>query len=166
MLEYCLSKEFARKLCIMLDTGLISHQHYSRWCDEIIETFEKPPYWIIELSLKRDVHEAYNVVCEFIYSEPCIKFKDIDDLYVACLFLSYERGKITWESFLLKAGQFTDGSDSAKHECEYFYMMLNDYENSDYLKTIEENQRKEITNEFKLEIDEISRDYSIFNKYL
>ena len=45
-------------------------------------------------------------------------------------------------------------------------MMLNDYENSDYLKTIEENQRKEITNEFKLEIDEISRDYSIFNKYL
>lgn len=78
----------------------------------------------------------------------------------------FEGGKITWESFLLKAGQFTDASGSVKHECEYFYMMLNDYENSGYLKTIKENQRKKIINEFKLEIDEITREYSIFNKYL
>ncbi|KNY25502.1 hypothetical protein [Pseudobacteroides cellulosolvens] len=159
-----LNKEFAQKLSIMLQSHLIWHKHYYLWCDKIIEKFEKPPYWIIELSVTRFIGDAIDIVGSYANSEPFEKYNstNLSDLYIACLFLRYERREISWATFLKEAGEHSDGSGQCSQECEYFYQMLNEYENVEFDEKTEKKQKVEVNNQFEMVISEVQELYNYF----
>lgn len=165
-MEFNISKDFARKLGIMLDAGLINYKHYYLWCDEIIENLDDPPYWIIELATIKFLPSAVTIVNKYAFSEPSEKFNNDSELYIACLFIMYEIRQISWASFLYSAGNYKDGAGyCGKLDCEYFYHRLNEYEDSNYTVDTEKKQQADIENEFKSEIDEIYSNYNLFIPY-
>ncbi len=164
MLQINLNKSLAWKIGEMIDSGLISYKHYSLFCDDIIDKSESPPYWIIELSLTKFQNNAVRIVNEFAYSEPFEKFPELNDFYLACLFLKYRHRQISWASFLINAGGYSDGYRCSIH-CEFFYDQLNAYENSKYSKNIEEIQVIDVENLLKVNISEAQVTYKIFEYY-
>lgn len=142
-------KQFARRVSMMIESGLIWYEHYYHWADEIIMAMDEPPFWVIEIAVVKHRVKALAVVNEFVYSEPFESFnaESYTDEYVACLFLRYKSGEICWATFLNEAGDFTDG-DNGHRYCEYFFYRLNDLEESMYSKELELGQRAEIEREY------------------
>ena len=151
-------------LGIMLNSELVWYKHYYLWCDEIIEHSEHPPFWIIELATVKYLPKATKIVNEYVYSEPFEQFNNRNNLYIACLFLRYERQEISWATFLTKTGEYSDGNSSKKN-CEYFYDMLNKFEDSEYSNRLERNQKSDVKNIFISEISEMQRYYDFFIPY-
>jgi len=161
------NKELACKLSIMLDSKLIWYKHYQLFCDDVILELTKPPYWIIELSIVRFQGSAIEIVNKYINSEPFIDYynSELFDQYIACLYLKYDRREISWASFLLSSGQYADNCQSVKENCEYFYELLNEYEDSEFNIDLEYKQKEEIQNKFSEEIIEIKAIYDVFRDY-
>ncbi|MFL0372888.1 hypothetical protein [Paenibacillus amylolyticus] len=162
-----LNKEFACKLSIMLESQLIWYKHFQLFCDDIILEYTKPPYWIIELATARFQPSAIEIVHKYINSEPFIDVykSKLFDQYIACLYLRYDRREISWANFLFSSGQYADGCQAVKEDCEYFYELLNEYENSEFDINIEYKQKEEIESKFNEEIKEIEVIYEIFKDY-
>lgn len=161
-MNFELNKDLANKIGLILESRLIWYKHYYLWCDEIIDQNNEPPYWIIELATVKYIPDAIRIVNEYAYSEPFEQFCRSNDLYVACLFIKYERNEISWATFLGAVGDFSDGNN-AKVDCSYFYMMLNDYEDSEFSSELEKSQKIKIYNEFSSEINEM---YSYYNPFV
>ena len=164
MLQINLNKSFAWKMGEMIEAGLITYKHYLLFCDEIIDKSESPPYWIIELSLTKFQNGAERIVKEFANSEPFENFPELNDFYLACLFLKYKQRQISWASFLFSAGWYSDGYHCSIH-CEFFYDLLNAYENSKYSQGLEEIQVIDVENLLKINISEVQVIYKIFEYY-
>ncbi|TKI72490.1 hypothetical protein FC756_01555 [Lysinibacillus mangiferihumi] len=163
-MEINLNKSFAWKMGEMIESGLINYKHYILFCDEIIDKSESPPYWIIELSLIKFQKQAVRIVKEFANSEPFENHPEINDFYLACLFLKYKQRQISWAIFLSSSGWYCDGSHCSIH-CEYFYDLLNAYENSKYSKKLEKIQVIDVGNRLKRHISEAQVTYRIFEYY-
>ncbi|QTB24457.1 hypothetical protein [Lysinibacillus sphaericus] len=161
MLQIKLNKSLAWKMGEMIESGLITYKHYVLFCDEIIEKYENPPYWIIELSLTKVQNDAVRIVREFAHSEPFENFPEVNDFYLACLFLQYKQRQISWVSFLFNAGWYCDGYHCSIH-CEFFYDLLNAYEKS---KALEEIQVRNVENFLLVNINEAQDIYKIFEYY-
>ena len=148
----------------MIESRLIWYKHYYGWADEIIMAMEKPPYWVLEIATVKYYPQAAQIVREFVYSEPFEAFDDEQyaNEYVACLFLRYRHGAISWATFLDEAGKFTDAHNGHLH-CEAFYGTLNILEDNEYSKHIEQSQREEIETEFAKPIVTMS---SLFRSFL
>ncbi|MFD3259748.1 hypothetical protein ACE3MQ_14150 [Paenibacillus lentus] len=161
------NKEFACKLSIMLDSKLIWYKHFQLFCDDIILEYTKPPYWLIELATVRFQGSAIEIVNKYINSEPFIDFynSNLFDQYIACLYIKYNRREISWASFLLASGQYADNCQGVKEPCEYFFDLLNEYEDSDFNIDLEYKQKAEIQNKFSEEIKEIQAVYEVFRGY-
>jgi len=163
-----LNKQFARKLGIMIESGLIWYKHYFLFCDEVIEKLDKPPYWIIELATTTYTGDAIKIVNTYAFSEPFENFSNsLYDLYVGCLYIRYERKQISWASFLNKSGDFADGSGyfALKQGCDFFYTMLNDYEDNECSSDLEDKQVVTVKEEFENEISEVRNLYKPFIEY-
>jgi hypothetical protein len=163
-LQINLNKSFAWKMGTMIEAGLISYKHYVLFCDEMINKLENPPYWIIELSLTKTQNDALRIVNEFAESEPFENHPELNDFYLACLFLRYKHREISWASFLFSAGNYSDGYPSSMH-CEYFYDLLNAYENFKYSQDIEEIQVIDVENLLQINISEAQVIYKVFEYY-
>ena len=137
-----LSKEFAAKLAVMLDASLIHYQYYELWCDEMIEQMEQPPDWVLQLTSTEYLPEARNIVYRYAFAEPIADFC-YSDFYLACLYVKYCRKHISWGTFLLSAGQYSDGNDCCK-DCEYFYDLLTRLEQSEYAEQVAAQQAKQV----------------------
>ncbi|AJS58816.1 hypothetical protein [Paenibacillus sp. IHBB 10380] len=166
-MKIIVNKEFACKLSVMLDSKLIWYKHYQLFCDDIIQEYTKPPYWVIELSIVRFQAAAVDIVNKYIHSEPFleINYGDLSDQYIACLYLKYVTREISWANFLFSSGQHSDSCQSVKESCEYFYELLNEYEDSDFNTELEQKQKNEIYVKFINEIDEIDLIYQMFKEY-
>ncbi|MEC0183130.1 hypothetical protein P4H61_16715 [Paenibacillus peoriae] len=162
-----LNKKSSCKISNMLMSKLIWYKHYQPFCDEIIEEQEKPPYWIIELSVVKFQPTAIEIVNKYIHSEPFIEldYGYMENQYIACLYLKYISREISWASFLFSSGQYADSYQSVKEHCEYFYGLLTKYEDSDFNTDVEQKQKREIYNKFSNEIDEINPIYKSFKEY-
>ncbi|WP_139997433.1 hypothetical protein [Paenibacillus paridis] len=163
-----LNKQFARKIGIMIESGLIWHKHYFLFCDELIEKLDKPPYWIIELAIAKYIGDAIEVVNTYAFSEPFENFSNsLCDLYIGCLYIRYERRQLSWASFLTKSDDFADGSGyfALKKDADYFYSMLNDYEDNEYSIDLENKQAERVKQEFQNEISEVRNMYIPFIGY-
>lgn len=79
--------------------------------------------------------------------------------------MKYERREISWASFLFAAGWYSDGTQRVKEPCEYFYELLNTYEDSDFHLELERSQQQEIFAKVKDEIDAIRPLYQMFKRY-
>ncbi|MBP1960830.1 hypothetical protein [Paenibacillus aceris] len=163
-----LNKQTTRKIGIMLKSRLIWYKHYFLFCDEIIENMDRPPYWIIELAEKKYIGDAVKIVNTYAFSEPFETYPDsLPDLYVGCLFIRYERKEISWASFLKESGDYADGEGyfALKHDCEYFYHMLNEYEDNEFSIQLEQKQAEDIKEAFRNEIQEVRIIYNPFVEY-
>ncbi|WP_034869345.1 hypothetical protein [Clostridium lundense] len=166
-MKFNLDKEFARKLAVMIDSRLIWYKHYYLWCDEIIEISDNPPSWILDISIEKNRGSALNILYEYIHSEPFEHYigNKFDDLYIGCLYLKYCRREISWATFLNDAGVYSDGTEMVKFSCEYFYHLLNRYEDSGFSMALENVQHLEVKKEFYREIEEINQYYNVFLPY-
>ena len=150
----------------MVDSRLIWYKHYFKFCDEIIENMENPPYWIIELATTKYIPEATKVINEYAYSEPFEEIpSEICDFFIACLYLSYNRREISWATFLQKAGEYADGTQAVECDCEWFFELLNVYEDSQFSKGLEKNQTKKVREIFQVNITEAQELYRPFQHY-
>lgn len=163
-MKITLNNEFACKLSTMLESKLIWYKHYQLFCDDIIEEYVRPPYWIIELAIVRYQGDAVRIVNEYLHSEP-IDYGKHSDQYIACLYIRYIRRELSWASFLYLSGQYSDSCQSAKEPCEYFYELLSKFEDNDYNIDLEQIQLNEIYDTFKKEIEEMNSLYQIFKEY-
>lgn len=165
-MEVELNKQFAQKIGSMIESRLIWYKHYFLFCDEVIDKMDKPPYWIIELATTKFIGDAVRIVNRYAYSPPFEMFPDsVYDFYLGCLFLRYERRELSWASFLNDSGNYADAYQAVKHDCEFFYYMLNDYEDSEYSFELEKKQAGMIKEEFKNEIHEARDLYVPFLDY-
>lgn len=122
-----IDRTFAIKLSIMIRSQLIDYQYYYPFCDAIIEKNDKTPYWIIELSMTKDPEIAGSIALLYASLDACEEF-DIHykcNLYIACLYVKYVEGHLSWSSFLVKAGMYTDGMPYANENYDYFFNQLN-----------------------------------------
>ncbi|RXZ78860.1 hypothetical protein EBB07_25255 [Paenibacillaceae bacterium] len=162
-----LDKHFAGKMYIMLESQLIWYKHFHLFCDEIIANQEKPPLWIIDLSVTRFKESTVQIVNQYLYSEPFVELnrEELCNQYIACLLLRYARREISWATFLFASGQYADGTQGVKEPCEYFFDLLNQYEDSDYDKALESSQQSVLQAAFKDEIAIIAPLYEMFRRY-
>jgi hypothetical protein len=166
VLERAITKREAVTISTMLDTGLISYKHYMCWADERILLEEEPELWLLELAATKHTKTAISHFNSYAYSEPFESFssEECNDEYVACEWLRYKRNEISWATFLLECGDHTDGN-YAREDCEYFYYMLNDVEDSEYAKDLEEKQSIEVFARFSDVIQVIDSNYKEFGRY-
>ncbi len=155
-----IDKQTANTLAIMIDSHLICYKHYFPWADDIIANHSDAPAWILNLSTAKYIPDAVKSINEYVYSEPFESFDDEKycDQYVACLFLRYEFGAISWASFLLEAGDYADAC-SGRYECELFFQMLNEYEDSEHSEKLKNKQSKEMQREFSDVIQSVKKLY-------
>ncbi|MRN53976.1 hypothetical protein [Paenibacillus monticola] len=161
-----LNRQTARKIGIMLESNLIWYKHYFLFCDEVIEKMDKPPYWIIELATKKYIGDAVRIVNGYAFSEPFEAFPDsLYDFHIGCLYVRYERKELSWASFLEESGDFADGYQAVKKDCQFFYYMFNDYHDSEYSLDLELKQAELVKKEFMNEIYEVQGIYTPFVDY-
>lgn len=161
-----LSKRIAFRVSTMIDARLICYKHYYRWADQLIAELDDPPVWILEIAVIKYPPDAITAVNRFVFSEPFESFdgEECSDEYVACLYLRYRIGAISWATFLEKAGEYTD-ANQGRHCCEYFYAFLTVLENHEYSSDVEELQRCEVESEFFEAIDRIRPIFEEFMLY-
>lgn len=160
------SRQFARRFLTLLDTELISYKHYFLWADAVIDSLDSPPLWVIEIATIKYLPDASAAVRAFAYSEPFEEFDliKLSDEHVACMFLRQQTGATSWATFLFDAGCHVDGSDGRK-DCEYFFHMLNLFENSEYDTQVLADQRKRVRDDFADVIGQIGSVHDTFMTY-
>jgi len=163
-----LSKDSAKIIVEMIDSELICYKHYYLWCDSIIESLENPPVWILELSVTKNSSDASGIVSKYAYSDleklspdHYIKY---NNFHLACLYLRYKNNEVSWYTFLLRSGDYSDGYICKIH-CELFFEMLNKYESSLRSDEIKNEQIHEIEKELNIEINKITEIYNVFKIY-
>jgi len=154
-------RQFARRIGVLIESGLIWHEHYYPWADEIIMKLESPPYWLLELSTEKDPDEALKIVTEFAYSDPHEPTEfDRRDAEIACIFLRHKRAEINWMSFLVQADKFDEDGNE-------FYLPIAELENAgpDAL-AIEQKQRAKVEVDYGVAIATFESLYQGFLEYL
>jgi hypothetical protein len=162
-----LSKVTAYRIEAMESARLISYKHHTPWADEIIAQLTKPPHWILELATLKYVSDVQKVLRSYVFSEP---FEDMDKSqyyrdYLASLILRCRRRELSWATFLDAAGRFTDCSDGGNHPCEYFFEILNDFEDSDFNSALEKTQKKQVLTEYESAVQELLPLYQEFRRF-
>ena len=152
------------RLGLMLEAGLIDYKYFIPWCDEVILREDIPPDWILELATEEYQPDAVRTVHAYAYSPPFITFTGTTDFYVACLFLKYRIGQISWATFLREAGGYTDAYQDSV-DCEYFFYMLNEIEDAEFDRNLEGVQADEVASRFIHALDEANAVYHFFLDY-
>ncbi|NOX54421.1 MAG: hypothetical protein GXP27_08255 [Planctomycetes bacterium] len=160
------SKRFALRIATMIDARLIWYKHYHGWAARLIAELDDPPTWILEISTIKYYADAVAAVNRFAYCESVESFdhEQRADEHVACIFLRYQSGAISWATFLSEAGAFADGF-GGRHDCEYFYALLNELEDNEYAQEVETHQRTEIECTFSVALSTIRPLYEMFMEY-
>lgn len=162
-MEYDLSRKFALKLAAMLDASLIHYKYYELWCDEVIESMENPPEWILSLEGTKLLPAARAIVNSYAFSSPVSNFS-YPDFHLACLYIKYKTKQISWATFLEAAGECSDGPICCV-ECEYFYTFLNQLEENEFSLSTELEQSKQVHALLIEWIPEAERLYNYFLTY-
>lgn len=161
-----LSKPFAHRLGAMIEAGLLTYREYIPWTDSLILAMDRPPAWILALAVTKYRPEAVRVVHDFAHSEPfeCLSQDSRVDEYVAALYLRYERRELSWATFLRMAGDEAD-ANGGKHACEFFYMLLNEYEFVEFAISAEAEQVKMIRSDDGKTIASVSATFEAIRRF-
>src|SRR6267142_3079817 len=138
------SKSFAHELALAVDAGCLTYRDYIPWADSLIARFDRPPVWVCELSTIKYRPDALRVIRNFAASEPFEKFDTSIEEYLGFLWIRYERGELSWATYLKEAGEYADRSNT-DIDCEYFYSMLNELEEAEFSASLEDSQNKAVS---------------------
>lgn len=153
------------RLGLMLEAELINYKYYLPWCNEVIRREDSPPDWIMDLYEVKYQPDAINIARSHAYWRPAVVFERPADFYAACLFIKYHYRMILWASFLLESGRFVDCCSEDSVDCEYFFCMLNELEDSEYNSALEAIQVKQFAERFSADISEVEGLYRYFLFY-
>jgi len=109
------------------ETGALPVDRLVQWADEQIARLDKPPFWLLELATANDV-EGIRVAMRSVSLPDCPrKPGDHDVIYLGCLYLCFQAGRITLFDLLQRAGSYSDcRSGNWIPDCETFYALLNE----------------------------------------
>ena len=152
---------FARRLAELIDAKLLTSRELIPWADAMILKLDRPPEWIIDLSVATYQGDALAAVRKFACSEPWDSLpadisSQLEDDHIAALYLRYERGELSWASFLRDSGEFADCT-SGSRPCEYFYARLTALEDAEFSKDVERAQKADVVNQFAGAIERVRR---------
>lgn len=160
------SRPFARRLCAMIEAELVTFREFIPWADATIRQLESPPYWILNLAITRYKPEALKIVREFGYAEyfEANASRIEADEYVASAYLRYERREISWASFLRLSGHMADGCQGGAFSCEFYYELLNKFEDAHFALFVEEQQKSELVPQLAEIIESVRRTFQEFRE--
>jgi hypothetical protein len=107
-----------------LEAGLVRVERLVAWADGEIARLERPPLWLIELAVAKDVEGVrrawgYAPAGERPYCE--------EALYIGALYLAYEAGRMGMLEMLLVAGDYADPRGGWRiPACEVFFTLANE----------------------------------------
>ena len=142
------SKDFAHKLALAIEAECLTYRHYIPWADGVIAWLDQPPLWICDLSTIKYRPDALRVIREFLGTEPFEQFNTSTEEYLGFLWIRYERGELSWATFLKEAGGYSDCGNSGI-DCEYFFSMLNDLEEAEFRSNVEARQCEAVRQRLK-----------------
>jgi hypothetical protein len=147
----------------MIESGLIWWEHYIPWADELILKLQKPPVWLIDLSLTKYSPGAVRLLNTVAYSEPFIAFDpEVDGAeYVSCLYLRYERREISWATFLRESGAHLDAIQGSA-ECRLMFSRLTEYRHKEFSLDLERQQATEVQAHYCDDIASMSATFAPF----
>jgi hypothetical protein len=114
-----------------LEAGYLSLADVERWADGQIMAQDRPPGWLLDLSLTSSPETAANLLrsgwqqqIEANGSRSRLDERS-GQLYLGFLFLRFERGDLGMADLLNMAGQKSDVTECGI-DCEAFYLLLNE----------------------------------------
>ncbi len=160
------SKRFAARMATMVSSRLIEYQQYYAWADRWIAVLKEPPIWLLEIATLRNSEEAALAIKRFVLKEP---FEHLErdqqvEEFIACLFLRYQNSSLTWGEFLSRSGAYVDGY-GGRRGCDYFFGLLNDFEDAACSRELEMRQQSEVKNELRVALSNIQPLFEMFSKY-
>ncbi len=84
--------------------------------------------------------------------------------FLACLFLRYQNSDLTWEEFLSRSGAYVDGY-GGRLGCDFFFGMLNDFEDAACSRELEMRQQREVQKELRVALSNIQPLFEMFSKH-
>ncbi len=107
-----LDLRFTWQLLAMLATELIDQRHYRAWADDVILHDPKLPNWVINLSMATDASSAIDALYEHVGAKPPPEvFQTYPRDWIACQWIKYRHGIISYPVFLSIAGTYSDRYD-------------------------------------------------------
>lgn len=107
-----LDYRFLWQLMAMVATELINDRHYRPWADRVILDDPQLPNWVINLSMARDSAGAIDALYAEVGASPPLEiFKTYPRDWIACQWLKYRDGIISYPVFLSIAGTYSDRYD-------------------------------------------------------
>jgi len=164
MMDTPCSKQDVQRILQMHRSGLVSWKHLSPWAAAQIEQLDEPPAWLCELvSLQYRGHidkclEAFVLAPPF---EP-LNLNELSDYLISCLFARFEQREISWATFLQEAGQHADGTQAASEDCEWFYDLLNELEDTEFDDTVTARQVEKVRQLLSASIEQVTEELAPF----
>lgn len=114
-----------------LEARYLSVADVERWADEQIMVLDRPPGWLLDLSLTSSSETAANLLWsgwqQQVEANGCRSrlHERAGELYLGFLYLRYERDDLGMADLLNMAGQKSDVTECGI-DCEAFYLLLNE----------------------------------------
>lgn len=158
--HHTFDRQFARRLAVLIESGLIDYRHYYPWADAVILALDEAPLWVLKLAVTSDAKQAVLLCRGFANSNLEENFKarwqDDENWTISCLFLRYEGGTLTWLQFLQQVDFFLDERRSYHSKIQFFWFLGVFEEYGDH--SLEAEQRGEVVTAYREEI-EAARDF-------
>ena len=113
-----------------LETGYLPLPVVERWADAQILRLDRPPGWLLDLSLTGSVEAAAGLLRRGWSESPAAAGGDAvwrmaARLHLGFLYLQYERGDLPMAELLNRAGQYSDRTECGV-DCSAFFVLLNE----------------------------------------
>ncbi|WP_147448809.1 hypothetical protein [Corallococcus terminator] len=145
----------------MVNTRLIGLEHLIPWADAWVLKLEAPPLWLLELCTTQDLHAARGLLLRAA-CHPTDPFgRDEQDAeHLACLFVRYRQGALSWAAFLEEGGRYLDGANGSR-TCEELYSLLNALEQQGHAQNMERAQSTEIERSLRGALQQVESVYRL-----
>lgn len=102
--------DILQKIVDLIDSGYWTNRDWTNWADSKISNMERPPYWLIRLSLCSDANSATDILRETLAD---FRYSDNDnhkDIILGYLYLRTQEQGLDIQEMLTLAWQETEAS--------------------------------------------------------
>ena len=117
----------ARYWIIAAKSEFVKASDWRSWADKVILSTEKPPIWIISMSLALNLEDLHKALEDILYTLKGAGLDATDDAVIGYLWLRFERHEFDLAECLNLIGRYADAYN-ASIECEVAYAFLNELE--------------------------------------
>lgn len=122
-----MKSEVAQYWLIAARAGFAKPTDWQGWADKRILSQTKPPIWVINMSLAKNVVELDKALAETLEGLRGLTPSAIDDVLIGYIWWRFEKGEIGLRECLRLSGKAADASCSTI-SCEQAFVLLNELE--------------------------------------